>query len=95
MAGSAKKIFDAAAGAPEGHSVVLLAHNGPTGLCTFHEHHESHKQNVSHLSILIKNYVTHFAGLGSRMDDICGRDWVPGAGDHGDPGLMFMITLPL
>lgn len=31
MAGSAKKIYDAAAGAPEGHSVVLLAHNGPTG----------------------------------------------------------------
>jgi hypothetical protein len=29
------------------------------------------------------------------MDDICGRDWVPGAGDHGDPGLMFMIILPL
>lgn len=32
MAGSAKKIYDAAAGAPEGHFVVLLAHNGPTGL---------------------------------------------------------------
>ncbi|AQL01596.1 Calcineurin-like metallo-phosphoesterase superfamily protein [Zea mays] len=70
MAGSAKKIYDAAAGAPEGHSVVLLAHNGPTG-------------------------------LGSRMDDICGRDWVPGGGDHGDPGPWFMailfplLTLPL
>ncbi|PAN25457.1 hypothetical protein PAHAL_4G302700 [Panicum hallii] len=61
MAGSAKKIYDAAAGSPEGHSVVLLAHNGPTG-------------------------------LGSRMDDICGRDWVPGAGDHGDPDLERAIT---
>lgn len=29
------------------------------------------------------------------MDDICGRDWVPGGGDHGDPGPMFMIVLPL
>jgi hypothetical protein len=35
MAGSAKKIYDAAAGSPEGHSVVLLAHNGPTGRQTF------------------------------------------------------------
>lgn len=25
-------------------------------------------------------------GLGSNADDICGRDWVSGAGDHGDPG---------
>lgn len=25
-------------------------------------------------------------GLGSHMDDICGKDWVPGGGDHGDPG---------
>ncbi|XP_066370892.1 uncharacterized protein [Miscanthus floridulus] len=61
IAGSAKKIYDAAAGAPEGHSVVLLAHNGPTG-------------------------------LGSRMDDICGRDWVPGGGDHGDPDLERAIS---
>lgn len=35
------------------------------------------------------------------MDDICGRDWVPGGGDHGDPGPWFMailfplLTLPL
>uniref|UniRef100_K3XY34 Calcineurin-like phosphoesterase domain-containing protein n=1 Tax=Setaria italica TaxID=4555 RepID=K3XY34_SETIT len=61
MAGSAKKIYDAATSAPEGHSVVLLAHNGPTG-------------------------------LGSRMDDICGRDWVPGGGDHGDPDLERAIS---
>nr|XP_028954699.1 uncharacterized protein LOC114823361 [Malus domestica] len=25
-------------------------------------------------------------GLGSNMDDICGKDWVFGGGDHGDPG---------
>ncbi|KAL6606752.1 hypothetical protein ACP70R_042405 [Stipagrostis hirtigluma subsp. patula] len=61
MAGSAKKIYDAATGAPEDHSVILLAHNGPTG-------------------------------LGSRMDDICGRDWVPGGGDHGDPDLERAIS---
>ncbi|KAK3131773.1 hypothetical protein QOZ80_6AG0511210 [Eleusine coracana subsp. coracana] len=61
MAASAKKIYDAAAVAPEGHFVVLLAHNGPTG-------------------------------LGSRIDDICGRDWVPGGGDHGDPDLELAIS---
>ncbi|XP_051204505.1 uncharacterized protein [Lolium perenne] len=61
MAGSARKIYDAASGAPEEHSVILLAHNGPTG-------------------------------LGSRMDDICGRDWVAGAGDHGDPDLEQAIS---
>ena len=33
------------------------------------------------------------AGLGSRMDDICGRDWVAGGGDHGDPGLISFMTV--
>ncbi|TVU12318.1 hypothetical protein EJB05_45956 [Eragrostis curvula] len=61
MAGSAKKIYDAAARAPVEHFVILLAHNGPTG-------------------------------LGSRIDDICGRDWVPGGGDHGDPDLERAIS---
>ncbi|XP_024313104.1 uncharacterized protein LOC100828474 isoform X2 [Brachypodium distachyon] len=61
MAGSARKIYDAASGAPEEHSVILLAHNGPTG-------------------------------LGSRMADICGRDWVAGGGDHGDPDLEQAIS---
>ncbi|WOL08651.1 hypothetical protein Cni_G17404 [Canna indica] len=32
MEESAKKIYEAAAGTPEGHCVVMLAHNGPTGL---------------------------------------------------------------
>ena len=32
MDGSAKRIYEAALGAPEGHSVILLAHNGPTGV---------------------------------------------------------------
>ncbi|XP_006656708.2 uncharacterized protein LOC102719776 [Oryza brachyantha] len=61
MAESAKKIYDAAANAPEEHAVIVLAHNGPTG-------------------------------LGSRMDDICGRDWVAGGGDHGDPDLEQAIS---
>lgn len=56
MEESAKKIYEAALGTPEGHSIVLLAHNGPTG-------------------------------LGSEVNDICGRDWVYGGGDHGDPDL--------
>ncbi|KAF9612913.1 hypothetical protein IFM89_004329 [Coptis chinensis] len=56
MEGSAKRIYSAAVRTPEGHSVVLLAHNGPTG-------------------------------LGSKRNDICGRDWGDGGGDHGDPDL--------
>lgn len=32
MDGSAKRICKAALGAPEDHLVILLAHNGPTGL---------------------------------------------------------------
>lgn len=31
MGGSAKRIRGAALRAPEDHSVILLAHNGPTG----------------------------------------------------------------
>jgi len=30
--------------------------------------------------------ILHWAGLGSNMDDICGKDWVYGGGDHGDAG---------
>ncbi|XP_039131163.1 LOW QUALITY PROTEIN: uncharacterized protein LOC120267551 [Dioscorea cayenensis subsp. rotundata] len=56
MESSAKRIVEAALGTPEGHCIVLLAHNGPTG-------------------------------LGSKMNDICGKDWVYGGGDHGDPDL--------
>ncbi|KAK4754945.1 hypothetical protein SAY87_008702 [Trapa incisa] len=26
-------------------------------------------------------------GLGANIDDICGRDWIVGGGDHGDPDL--------
>ncbi|MQL97539.1 hypothetical protein Taro_030231 [Colocasia esculenta] len=61
MEGSARKIFGAAVGIPEGHSLILLAHNGPTG-------------------------------LGDKMNDICGRDWVYGGGDHGDPDLAQAIA---
>ncbi|EHA8592370.1 hypothetical protein COCNU_contig69463550G000010 [Cocos nucifera] len=61
MEGSAKKIYEAALGTPEGHSIIFLAHNGPTG-------------------------------LGSKVSDICGRDWVFGGGDHGDPDLAQAIS---
>lgn len=27
-----------------------------------------------------------YAGLGSEVNDICGRDWTFEGGDHGDPG---------
>ncbi|PIN04209.1 hypothetical protein CDL12_23259 [Handroanthus impetiginosus] len=56
MDGSAKRIYEAALGTPPDHSLIFLAHNGPTG-------------------------------LGSNVDDICGRDWIIGGGDHGDPDL--------
>ncbi|XP_011078645.1 uncharacterized protein LOC105162335 [Sesamum indicum] len=58
---SAKKIYEAALGTPADHSIIFLAHNGPSG-------------------------------LGSNVDDICGRDWIPGAGDHGDPDLAHAIS---
>ncbi|GFQ03114.1 hypothetical protein PHJA_002455200 [Phtheirospermum japonicum] len=61
MDGSAERIYKAASRTPADHSVILLAHNGPTG-------------------------------LGSNMDDICGRDWIPGGGDHGDPDLARAIS---
>ncbi|MQL95662.1 hypothetical protein Taro_028330, partial [Colocasia esculenta] len=31
-------------------------------------------------------------GLGSEISDICGRDWVHGGGDHGDPDLAQAIA---
>ncbi|XP_010265658.1 PREDICTED: uncharacterized protein LOC104603343 isoform X2 [Nelumbo nucifera] len=62
MDGSAKKIYKAALGTPEGLSIVFLAHNGPIG-------------------------------LGSDINDICGKDWVFGGGDHGDPDLARAISL--
>ncbi|OMO90947.1 hypothetical protein COLO4_18762 [Corchorus olitorius] len=31
-------------------------------------------------------------GLGSELNDICGKDWVFGGGDHGDPDLAQAIT---
>ncbi|GAB4832721.1 hypothetical protein Ancab_006739 [Ancistrocladus abbreviatus] len=59
---SAKRIYRAASGTPEHHSIIFLAHNGP-------------------------------GGLGSKTDDICGKDWVFGGGDHGDPDLAQAISL--
>ncbi|XP_048134325.1 uncharacterized protein LOC115752602 isoform X2 [Rhodamnia argentea] len=31
-------------------------------------------------------------GFGSNIDDICGKDWVSGGGDHGDPDLTKAIS---
>lgn len=38
------------------------------------------------ISFFILNLLVIHPGLGSNMDDICGKDWIPGGGDHGDPG---------
>ncbi|CAL5199487.1 unnamed protein product [Lathyrus oleraceus] len=61
---SAKRIQKAALGTPENHFLILLAHNGPTG-------------------------------LGSGLNDICGKDWEfkGDGGDHGDPDLACAISL--
>ncbi|KAJ3695554.1 hypothetical protein LUZ60_000931 [Juncus effusus] len=61
MEESAKKIYESAVGTPDENFVILLAHNGPTG-------------------------------LGSKVSDICGRDWVLEGGDHGDPDLAQAIS---
>lgn len=47
MEESAKKIYDAALGTPDGHSIILLAHNGPTGL---QNHLLIHASSQSYLS---------------------------------------------
>ncbi|KAH9806418.1 calcineurin-like metallo-phosphoesterase superfamily protein [Citrus sinensis] len=59
---SAKRIYKVALGTPDDHLVILLAHNGPSG-------------------------------LGSEPNDICGKDWGFGGGDHGDPDLAQAISL--
>ncbi|XP_037493106.1 uncharacterized protein LOC105633485 isoform X2 [Jatropha curcas] len=61
MDGSAMRIYHTALGTPEDHLLILLAHNGPTG-------------------------------LGSNLNDICGKDWVFGGGDYGDPDLAQAIS---
>ncbi|TKY54728.1 hydrolase protein [Spatholobus suberectus] len=58
---SAKRIQKAALGTPENHFLILLAHNGPTG-------------------------------LGSGLNDICGKDWeFESDGDYGDPADRFGV----
>ncbi|KAK8581997.1 hypothetical protein V6N13_144985 [Hibiscus sabdariffa] len=57
----AQRIHEATLGTPEDHLVILLAHNGPTG-------------------------------LGSELNDICGKDWVLEGGDNGDPDLAQAIS---
>ncbi|KAG6557568.1 hypothetical protein Mapa_000844 [Marchantia paleacea] len=58
---SSALISKAALGAPEDNFLLLLAHNGPTG-------------------------------LGSKYNDICGKDWELGGGDHGDRDLRNAIS---
>lgn len=31
-------------------------------------------------------------GLGSELNDICGKDWGFGGGDHGDPGNFLRVS---
>ncbi|KAL4555472.1 hypothetical protein LXL04_038091 [Taraxacum kok-saghyz] len=89
MKESAKRICEAAIGTPKDHSIIILAHNGPTSFpfpqrfpfSTFH-----FSINHFHVSIL---------GLGSNMNDICGRDWIREGGDHGDPGSTTKYSIPL
>ncbi|KAL3684018.1 hypothetical protein R1sor_002040 [Riccia sorocarpa] len=61
MKQSCDLIANAALGAPEENFLLLLAHNGPTG-------------------------------LGAEPNDICGRDWIRGGGDHGDKDLESAIS---
>lgn len=83
MDGSAKRICKAALGTPEGHLVIFLAHNGPTGVSVC-----QNQIQFSYLGQFCQYYLKEnlWAGLGSNLDDICGKDWVLGGGDHGDPG---------
>lgn len=78
---SARRIYKAAVGTPEDHLVILLAHNGPTGLIM------CHILKVKYIVVILIDQAPNFgAGLGSNIDDICGKDWVVGGGDYGDPG---------
>jgi hypothetical protein len=36
-----------------------------------------------------------FSGLGSNLNDICGKDWVFGGGDHGDPGTELLVFMSI
>ena len=38
-------------------------------------------------------FVLVTTGLGSKVEDICGRDWVESGGDHGDPGHIYFTRL--
>lgn len=90
MDASAKRIYEAALGTPEGHLVIFLAHNGPTGVSVCqHQVQFSYTEQFC-LYCLKENFC---AGLGSKLDDICGKDWVVGGGDHGDPGNVLSLSL--
>ena len=97
MKTSAKRIYEAAIGAPEDHLVIILAHNGPTGAAYWSMLikilFETHS-TVALLLLLTWHFrVSCFAGLGSRADDICGKDWDYGDGDYGDEGKYLLYGL--
>jgi len=46
------------------------------------------------LNFLSNLVILHRAGLGSNMDDICGKDWGYGGGDHGDAGRFHQFVSP-
>lgn len=92
METSAKRIYEAAIGAPEDHLVIILAHNGPSGAIYQPKLIKSCSRCIHLLLLSTKRFrVSCFAGLGSCANDICGKDWVFGGGDNGDEG---KISLP-
>lgn len=95
MGESADRIHKAAKGAPEEQSIVFLAHNGPTGSQTVTLTELSDMCLKMYLIFLSNFWISDWAGLGSSMDDICGKDWEYGGGDHGDPGNLIRVVILL
>lgn len=44
-------------------------------------------------SYFLPMFVLVTTGLGSKVEDICGRDWVESGGDHGDTGHIYFTRL--
>ena len=82
---------------PEESIMLLWARRRIILLCFLHimdpKVYLSTKINFSSAMSYLGQYCQYYlrenfwAGLGSNLDDICGKDWVFGSsGDHGDPG---------
>lgn len=95
MKASAKRIYETAIGAPEDHLVIILAHNGPTGAAYWLTLFKIMSEMTVALLLLLTWHfrVSCFPGLGSRADDICGKDWEYGGGDWGDEGKYLLYCL--